>query len=84
MLKGMMCRNYDTVILSGSDNVVRNIVGAIDILTGERYGKSTIRTVENDDVSITIVSTTTNAKTFKRISGMIEEAYPNTCIFANI
>ena len=80
MMKGM-CKDFDTVILNGSDeNVVRNITEAIDIVTKERYGKSASRTL-GDDSNVKVVSTRTNAKTYKKIRGMIEQAYPNMCIF---
>ena len=78
MMKGM-CKEFDTVILNGSDDVVRNIKEAIDIVTKERFGKSVSRTLGNSNVRA--VSTITNARTYKKIRGMIEQAYPNTCIF---
>lgn len=80
-MKGILCKRFDTVILNGSDDVmVRNITGAIDIVTKERYGSSTIRTL-GDDSNVKVISTDTTARTYKKVRDMIENAYPNTCIF---
>lgn len=80
MMRGM-CKDFDTVILNGSDeNVVRNITEAINIVTKERYGETTSRTLGSDS-NVKVVSTRTTARTYKKIRGMIEQAYPNTCIF---
>ena len=78
MMRGL-CKRFDTVILNGSDDVVRNIKEAIDIVTKERYGESASRTL--GDFNVSVVSTVTTARRFKKVRGMIEQAYPNTCIF---
>lgn len=79
-MKGLLCRRFDTVILNGSDDVmVRNITEAIEIVTKERYGKSTVRTIGVSNVKV--ISTNTTARTYKKVRAMIKKAYPNTCIF---
>ena len=77
-MKGL-CKFYGTVILNGSEEMVRNIVNAIDIVTDERYGESTIQTL--DDSNVIVIFTKTTRKTFNKIRGMIEQAYPNECAF---
>lgn len=76
-----MCKEYDTVVLSVRSDVVNNIATAIDIVTKERYGKSVVRTIGNDETDVTMICTKTTARTYKKIIGMIEQAYPNMCIF---
>lgn len=77
-MKGL-CKIYGTVFLNGSEEMVRNIATAIDIVTNERHGKAAIQTL--DDASVTMITTKTTRKTFEKIRGMIEEAYPNQCAF---
>ena len=77
-MKGL-CKFYGTVILNGSEEMVRNVATAIDIETNERYGKATIQTL--DDASVTTITSKTTRKTFEKIRGMIEQAYPNQCAF---
>ena len=77
-MKGI-CKIYGTVFLSGSEEMVQNIATAIDIVTNERYGKAAIQTL--DDASVTMITTKTTRKTFEKIRGMIEQAYPNKCAF---
>ena len=79
-MKGILCKRFDTVILNGSDDVmVKNITEAIEIVTKERYGKSAIRTL--GDTNVKVISTNTTARTYKKVRDMINNAYPNTCIF---
>lgn len=78
MMKGL-CKIYGTVFVNGSEEMVRNIATAIDIVTNARYGKSTIQTL--DDASVTMITTKTTRRTFEKIRGMIEQAYPNQCAF---
>ena len=80
MIKGI-CKEYDTVVLSVRDDVVNSIAAAIDIVTKERYGKSVVRGIGNDETDVTMICTKTTARTYKKIIGMIEQAYPNMCIF---
>lgn len=78
--RGLLCKRFGTVVLNSSDDImVRNIAEAIDIVTKERYGKST--SWEFGSTNVTVITTKTTAKTFKKIRGMIEQSYPNTCIF---
>lgn len=77
-MKGMR-KQYDTIILNGSSDIVRNITEAINIVTKERFGRATSRPLDNSNA--TVVSINTTAKNFKMVKGMIEQSYPNMCIF---
>lgn len=80
-MKKRMCKDFDTVVLNGSDDDVKSIAEAIDIVTKERYGSATSRTLGSEESNVKVISTQTTAKTYKKIQGMIERAFPNMCIF---
>lgn len=78
-MKGRYCKQYDTIILNGDTDVIRNITEAINIVTKERFGKAVSRSLDNSIVSVVSINTT--IKKFKIIKGMIEQSYPDMCIF---
>lgn len=75
-------REFNTVVMDGSnEEVMRTITEAIDIVTKEKYGKSTSRNFDNEHPTMKVIVTRTTERTYKTIRGMIERAYPGLCIF---
>lgn len=82
-MKGLFSREFNTVVMDASDeNVVRNISEAIDIVTKERHGSSTIKPFDEKRPSMMVIVTRTTKRTYKTIQNMVERAYPGLCVFS--
>lgn len=82
MRKGLFVRNYTTVVMDGSNNdYINAITGIIDMMTGERYGKATCRTLDSNHPTTKVIEVCTGRKRFNQIQDVIEQVYPGLCVF---
>ena len=81
-MNGLLCKNFNTVIMDASnEEVVRNIVEGINIVTEERCGSATCRPFSDKRPDMKVVTTRTTKRKYESIRGMIERAYPGLCAF---
>ena len=79
-LVGEKTRNYQTLIMDGSDPyVVRDILLMIDLITGDF---ETINyPLDEEHPSIIVLETKTNEDVYDLIEMVIESEFPGLCVF---
>lgn len=83
-LKGLFSKSkkFTTVVMDGSDEeTVRNIRESMNIVTKEKYGTATCRSLDNGHPTIKVIDVYTTTKVYNKIQQMIENAYPGLCVF---
>lgn len=71
-----------TVIMDGSDrSIVKDIIDTVDLITGNRHGKSRVRAIDSAHPTMKVVETITNYDTYAIIKEVIEVGYPGLCVF---
>ena len=84
MIKGLTSKSkkFTTVVMDGSDEeTVRIIRESMNIVTKERYGEATCRSLNNGHPTIKVIDVYTTTKIYNKIQRMIENAYPGLCVF---
>lgn len=83
-LKGLFSKSkkFTTVVMDGSnEETVRIIRESMNIVTEERYGEATCRSFSNGHPTIKVIDVYTTKKVYDKIQRMIEDAYPDLCVF---
>lgn len=83
-LKGVFSKSkkFTTVVMDGSDEeTVRIIRESMNIVTEEKYGAATCRSLDGKHPSIKVIDVYTTKKVYDKIQRMIEDAYPGLCVF---
>ena len=79
-LVGEKTRNYQTLIMDGSDPyVVRDILLMIDLITGDF--ETINHPLDEEHPSIIVLETKTNKDVYELIEVVIESEFPGLCIF---
>lgn len=91
MFKRLFVKNFRTEFLDDNEGHMKMITDAINIITGERYGKASYHKIycrhdESDDESVYIyeIRFSTTRKKFDKIQKMIKQTYPKLEMFTEI